>query len=181
MIRRNTFQSLTLVALVLSILACSTDHKIVVEEPDEKALCQTQLDLVASTSGNTTGTFVTATLPGNGGHRFLGNAAKGCICAQISVVGEEEPYDSLNTDTVVSRTELWVNGEVLDVVAISEPPAYLEITSSGWPEGASATVPDAFGTCWHSGNLTPGNHEASLTYTTTSGDEMRYDWTFGLR
>lgn len=166
---------LALLPLVLAVSACTVEAPIV-EVQEEK--CIEPLALASTITRSQTGTFVAGTVPAENEQELV-RRLDNCICGQIGAPAE--PYDNLDHDTVVDRTKLRLNGEVLDVAATSKTPEVYEISGKpGWPEGATATVPGAIAICWMADTLLRGEYDAEISFTMTSGKVERYSWRFEL-
>lgn len=169
------------IALCLCLSACASTIPKMTDESAMR-LCSTQAILISHARENVSGTFVIGTSPEDGGVEFVRNL-KACICASIAATAVEElqPNHDLDQHTIVSRTALHLNGEPLHVEAVSKYPIISEVSYSEWPSGEQIEVATRFGICWHSNELSSGNHQAELSYTDSSGEVTRYTWDFEVQ
>lgn len=191
-LRAASTRLVVLIPLVFSLLACLREGAAPREGPESitptshteaatansEKVCDVQLELLSSVEENGTGTFIARTIPGNNERVHL-RTLRGCVCVRIAV--PQEPYDDLDKDAVVARTQLRLDGNMLDVAAAAEPDTIMEIRRhSAWPAGATARVPSPFAICWRSDTLSAGSHQAEVTYSKTSGKVEQYSWRFEL-
>ena len=116
-------------------------------------------------------------------YNHLLSAGEPSVCLMISPYYLMEPGDKLAPDEFVARLSLQIDGQLAEMSYLDSPENSGFYDAAPDPQTGEPPFQVSLGlpqTICYGANLSPGLHEATLTYRKSSGDEARYDWPFIL-